>query len=245
VGSAAQLAAFMRFVLGNVALEVGRHHGWNGRFWGRRYRSIVVADGASQVARLRYILANGCKEGLVERPQDWPGVSCARALTVGDRLRGTWYDRTAEYEARRRGRKPDPRTTAIPTEVKLSPLPTWSHLHPKEYRAAICDLVRTVEVDSRRARVADQKTAVLGVRGVLLQKPHSAPAVTDRRPAPLVHAIGRSVRLQFMAAYRAFVDAYRSAAKALRAGSGDALFPENAFPSPAPFRQPAFSAPTG
>jgi hypothetical protein len=30
-----------------------------------------------------YVLSNGCKEGLVARPQDWPGVHSARAMVQG------------------------------------------------------------------------------------------------------------------------------------------------------------------
>jgi REP element-mobilizing transposase RayT len=86
VTDAAQLAGFMRHALGNIAQEVGRHHRWSGRFWGRRYRSIVVADEPAQVARLAYIFGNGTKENLVERPEDWPGVTSARALAYGERL---------------------------------------------------------------------------------------------------------------------------------------------------------------
>jgi hypothetical protein len=39
--------------------------------------AIVVSDEeAAQVGRLRYILAHGVKENLVERVLDWPGVHC-------------------------------------------------------------------------------------------------------------------------------------------------------------------------
>ena len=79
VDDAAQLAAFMAFINGNIAREIGRLHEWRHRFWARRYRAIVVADDLAAVARLRYILQNGCKEGLVDRPGDWPGLSCVRA----------------------------------------------------------------------------------------------------------------------------------------------------------------------
>jgi REP element-mobilizing transposase RayT len=103
VDDAAQLSAFMSFVNGNVAREIGRLHDWRQRFWGRRYRAIVVADDTAAVGRLRYILQNGCQEGLVDRPRDWPGVSAVRALTTGAEISGTWYDRTAEYNARVRG----------------------------------------------------------------------------------------------------------------------------------------------
>jgi hypothetical protein len=42
----------------------------------RSCRSIVVADEKAALARLRYILAHGAKEGLVKKPADWPGPNC-------------------------------------------------------------------------------------------------------------------------------------------------------------------------
>jgi putative transposase len=242
VETAEQLASFMRFVLGNIALEVGKHHRWLGRFWGRRYSSIVVADGGAQVARLSYILSNGCKEGLVERPEDWPGVSSARALIEGRRLLGTWFNRSAEYEARRRGRRPDPSLTRTEYAVVLSQLPVWEHLSAAEYAAAVRELARAAEESARRARQADGDAPVLGPERVLREDPHKHPAHSARRPAPLVHAITRRMRQAFTAAYRAFVDAYRTAAALLRAGKRGATFPENAFPPARPFVAP--SSPT-
>jgi REP element-mobilizing transposase RayT len=243
VATAVQLADFMRFVLGNIAREIGRHHGWHGRFWGRRYSSIVVADGEAQVSRLSYILSNGCKEDLVERPEDWPGVTSARALIEGERLAGTWFDRTAEYEARRRGRKPDPRLTTTVYEVALSKLPVWVHLDNQEYADAVRDLARSVEESCRRERQAGGGRTVLGADRVVAQDPHSAPAATKSSSAPRVHAATASARRTFLEAYRAFVDAFRTAATRLRAGErGDEDFPENAFPPPRPFTTPLCAA---
>lgn len=93
-----QLAAFVDFVAGNIAREVGKLHDWREKFWARRYRSIVVShEEEAQVARLAYTLGQGVREGLVERPQQWPGVHCAQALLDGSPLEGTWFDRTALY----------------------------------------------------------------------------------------------------------------------------------------------------
>ena len=60
---------------------------------------------AEDSERLAYILSHGCKENLVARPQDWPGVHCVTALVSGQPIEGTWFDRTKEWEARRRGEK--------------------------------------------------------------------------------------------------------------------------------------------
>ena len=77
VDDALQLSRFMRHVDGNLSAEIGREelHDWSGPMWSRRYQSIVVSDEeAAQVARLRYHLAHGVKEGLVDQVKRWPGV---------------------------------------------------------------------------------------------------------------------------------------------------------------------------
>jgi Transposase IS200 like len=237
VNDAAQLASFMQHILANIAKEVGRHHQWHGPFWSRRYRSIVVADAHSQAARLQYVLCQGLKEGLVDRIDRWPGVSSFRCLTRGIPLSGTWYDRTAEFEARRRGRGPDPSRTEKAYQVTLSQVPILADKSPKEYQAFIGALVREEEDGVARERAHDGKTAVLGVRRILEQEPHAAPEESGQSPAPFVHAASVAVRSAFKAAYRAFVDAFKTAATCLRAGSA-ADFPEGAFPPPAPFVEP-------
>jgi REP element-mobilizing transposase RayT len=233
VEDAAQLAAFMSFVNGNIAREVGRLHQWQHRFWARRYRGIVVADETAAVARLRYILLNGCQEGLVDRPVDWPGISCVRALTAGHQLRGTWYDRTAEFNARRRGERVVPGEFATQYQVHLSPLPCWRALSPAQHRAACAELVAGIEADTQ-VRRADSGRGCLGPERILAQDPHGRPLESDTSPAPLVHASCRTVRRQFRRAYTAFVDAFCAAATCLRRGE-QADFPAGAFPPGAPF----------
>ncbi|HEV8632554.1 MAG TPA: transposase, partial [Thermoanaerobaculia bacterium] len=69
-----QLAAFMDYLASNIAREIGKLYDWREKFWARRYRSILVSDEEeAQVGRLAYLLGNGVKEGLVAKPQDWPG----------------------------------------------------------------------------------------------------------------------------------------------------------------------------
>ena len=233
VNDAAQLAGFMGFVCSNIAREVGRLNDWPHRFWSRRYRSIVVADVTAAVSRLRYILLNGCKEGFVDRPKHWPGLSCAQALTRGDRLTGTWHDRTAEFHARRRGECVSRTQFLCRYSVELSPLPCWAELSASEYRRACAEIVADVEAETRRQR-ADSGKRCLGRRRVLAQHPHDRPVVSRRSPAPLVHASSREVKEAFIRSYRAFVDAFRTAAECLRKGL-TASFPLGAFPPRLPF----------
>jgi REP element-mobilizing transposase RayT len=65
-----QLSAFMGYVNSNIAREVGRLHHWREKFWGRRYRPVPVSfEPEAQIARLHYVLSQGCKEDLVACPQ--------------------------------------------------------------------------------------------------------------------------------------------------------------------------------
>ena len=51
-----------------LARDVGRVTGWREKVFGRRYQAILVSDEPeAQIARLRYLLSHGCKEGLVGR----------------------------------------------------------------------------------------------------------------------------------------------------------------------------------
>jgi REP element-mobilizing transposase RayT len=227
-----QLAAFMDYVLGNVAREIGRLHDWREKFWARRYRSILVShEEEAQVARLLYLLGQGVKEGLVAKPQDWPGVHCAEALLAGVDLGGTWFDRTAQYLAWRRGDDRSDAHFAESERVVFSPLPCWGALHPAAYRRRIAGLIERVVDDGRRER--DGKP-VLGKRAIRAQHPHDKPVHCDRSPAPPAHAATPEVRLMLRIAYWQFVAAFREAARRLRLGDRLVRFPPGAFPPPLP-----------
>ena len=84
-----QLAAFMNYVCGNLAREIGRLHDWREKFWARTYRAIVVSDEPdTQSERLAYILSQGVKEGLVERPQALARRALRRSPARRHRPRG-------------------------------------------------------------------------------------------------------------------------------------------------------------
>jgi putative transposase len=227
-----QLAAFMDFVAGNIAREIGRLHDWREKFWARRYRSIVVShEEEAQVSRLAYLLAQGVKEGLVERPQQWPGVHCAQPLLEGSDLEGAWFDRTAEYEARRRGQSSCAADFATAERVVFSPLPCWAEFDAAVYRQHVATLVDRVIEDARRAR--NGKPA-LGKKAILRQHPHDKPIHCDRSPAPAVHAASREIRIMLRAAYWQFLAAFRDAARRLSRGDRLVRFPPGAFPPPLP-----------
>jgi hypothetical protein len=237
--NAGQLALFMQFVNANVAKEAGRLHHWREKFWSRRYRSIVIADEAAAISRLRYILAHGTKEGLVANPGLWPGPNCIASLTTGELIRGRWFDRSAEFRARQGAEAAPPSRFATTFYVKLTPLPCLRHLtedqRQAECRRIVADIKAHAEAENR-----ENRTHPLGVVSILNQNPHSKPGSTAHRPAPFVHATDHSTARAFRGAYRAFVQAFRVGAVCLRDRSRElaVMFPPWCFPPPLPFAAP-------
>ena len=235
VDNAKQLSDFMCYFNSNLAKEIGRRTGWKEKVWGRRYQAIVISDEEEvQIARFRYVLSHGVKEGLVARVEEWPGVHCAVPLMTGATVEGTWFDRTREYNARLRGKELEKGESASREVVRLSPLPCWQHLAEEVYRAWVVELVREIN-ESAAATRAESLIAPLGADGVRAQNPETRPRKIKKSPAPFFHALRKKVRKALWEAYGQFFAAFREAAEKLRAGDRNAAFPSGSFPPRLPF----------
>jgi len=235
VESTHRMAQFMGHFNSNLAREAGRLAHWREKFWGRRYQAIPVSEEeAAQVERLRYVLAHGAKEGLVERLRDWPGVSAVRALLEEEPLQGYWFDRTREHADRRRGRAFERLSHATPYTVHLKPLPCWAHLSSVEYQRRIAEMVDDIESQAALKRQLNELSAK-GPEAIRIQEPHEAPENLKKSPAPLFHAASRKVRRELYEAYKQFVAAFQDAAVRLRAGEPDVPFPAGCFPPALPW----------
>ena len=230
-----QLAAFMQFLNTNLSKQLGQLHNWRGPLFQRRYQAIPVSDeDEAQIARLRYLLEHGAKEGLVLRPEDWPGVQCITELTQGpSRLYGIWHERTAMWEAAQRGESLPAEKRITRETLELSPLPVWESMSSKQRFAAVRELVTEIEERSRKA-LAASGSRPLGERAIRAQDPHDRPEVSKRSPAPVAHAATLQTWLEMKREYRAFVGVYREAAELWRRGL-DAVFPPGCFLPRGPF----------
>ena len=223
----------MNYLNSNIAREAGRLHRWREKFWGRRYRPVPVSfEPEAQVARLRYLLSQGCKEELVARPQDWPGAGSTTALLGDGTVTGIWYDRTAEYWARRRGEATDPERFVSAESLSLSPLPCWDGLSGEEVRARIAEIVAEI-VSETRQRLRQARRRPLGVRRVQSQDPHSRPRRVARSGAPRFHAATWQIRKMLEAMYRSYRDSYRDAMESLSQHRLPVRFPSHGIPPPA------------
>ena len=231
VDSVEQMATYQRFLKGNLAKELGRTYEWREKFWGRRYHSSSLADDELDLqARLRYILANGVKDGLVDSPLDWPGASTAWALSRGIwTLKGTWLDRSdRRHESTNGKRNGNKEPTRVEEIVQLSPLPFMEHWSRDKQRQWFCDLLRDIEDEAKKRRRRDNRTSV-GVKRILNQNPHARPRNFRPSPAPLFHARNREERQKLVYARETKEAAYQFAAQQLRRGLHDVVFPDDCF----------------
>jgi REP element-mobilizing transposase RayT len=235
VDDALALSRFMGYVNSNLAREAGRLADWREKFWSRRYQAILVTqEEGAQVERLQYLLAQGCKEGLVARPQDWPGAHAVRALLGEETLEGLWFDRTQEYLARRRGQAFEYLDYATRESLELAPLPAWQHLTPDAYRERIAELVANLAAEAVAAREASGRESLGGLE-IQNQNPHDRPAKVKKSPAPFCHAATRWARRELREAYSWFYAAFCEAAERLKGGDRNACFPIGSFPPGLPF----------
>jgi hypothetical protein len=89
-----------------------------------------------------------------------------------------------------------------------------------------------VEDIEAEAAVRRKNTSIRprGPATVLAQNPLRRPLKTKKSPAPAFHAASQAVRRELRDAYGWFVGAFRQAAKKLRAGDRNAVFPVGSFP---------------
>lgn len=230
-----QMRLFMQHVNSNLSREIGRLVDWSGKFFSDRYKAIPISDEEpAQSGRLKYVLAHGVKEGLVERPEEWPGLHGSEALQTGEPLEGIWIDRTRYWAARNRGRQPTPTEYTREMSLVLDPLPCWRHLAPAAVRQHVTELIELIVAEAREERRITG-SEVLGAEAVRQREPKRPPKRLKSRVPPLVHAASRAVRRQLLEAYSAFLSAFREASARLRAGDRQARLPPGCFPPPLSF----------
>lgn len=231
-----QFARFVGYINGNVAREIGRLHGWRGPFWARRARPIPILDGDAIIARLRYIMSQGVKEGLVRSPREWPGASAVPGL-LGEPLEGVRVNRELARRARHGRGNVSGESCAERIAVPLTPIPPWARLPRAALIARHLELVESIE-DEADARPA-------GPASVQARSPLERPVEPARRSAPACHASSCAIREDYKHAYRSFVNSFRAAAAQARDGLADAAsrFPVGCFPPGARYVRPTGERP--
>ncbi|MCW5803947.1 MAG: hypothetical protein KIT31_16350 [Deltaproteobacteria bacterium] len=221
------LCRFVQHVNSNVARAVNRLTGWNGSVFGKP--AYIVVGAASEELRLRYVLSQGVKEGLVRRCVEWPGVHCARALLLEEVLVGRWIDRRYRRQVQAGGRTPgvDEGVTVYP--IEFAPLPMWRTLDAGERVRRVRAMVNDIE-----AEAGAKHPIVVGVSRLVARDPLDRPRTSRHRLAPPIHTSDQDERSQFTMEELTFAVAFDEARERVRRGS-PATVPPRCFPPVAPF----------
>jgi REP element-mobilizing transposase RayT len=224
------LSAFMGFINGQIAKEAGRLYDWPEKFWACRYADTEFQDHDKMMAHAHYLLSHGCKEGMVDRPGDWPGLNCVKALTRGKPIRGVWVDRTGMWNAGKNLGNPKQYETRY--EVRLTPLPGMEEMSERERQRQWRSIVKGIEEEYKQNPVKK--------RFVLARNPHHRPDQVKKSCKPICHASTRELVEEYREGYESFVSAYRDAQQRFLAGEPDAikLFPPDCYIPP--FARPVF-----
>ncbi len=140
IPSSSKFCKFLMYFHGGLARLSHEHLGSSGKFWSENKWVPVAQDEVSVSRRIRYILGQAVKAGLVEHPVQFPGVSSAKAMIDGIPLHGTVVDRTRRYrDSQLKGGAGSEEVYSTGVAVTISPPQCWAALSPGElqgrYRA--------------------------------------------------------------------------------------------------------------
>ena len=190
-------------------------------FWAPEQTSVVrLVDMGAVIDKMTYALTNPVKDDLVERAEEWPGVSALEAIVRDQPL-------TAERPRHFfRGEGCMPATVSL----KFVRPPGFEFMSHPEFAELVRENVRRVEEmaseDRRRRGVR-----VLGREGVLQQDWRNCPKSAEARGSltPTVAARSRWSRIEALQRNREFRQEYASAREAFMNGARGVEFPAGTY----------------
>ena len=227
-----QISNFMMYLESNIARKVGREVDWRGKFWERRFSAEPILDDDALLGRMHYIFSHGVKEGLVETPEQWPGLTSIPEIVHGMKRLFPWYDWSKFARARQRKKHLTRNHFVGFHKIILSRLPAFEEFNEKDYQALMSDVLNQAKAHGREEHGHKN---VLGKQRILNQHPHTKPKVVKRSNRPLCHTTCPVIRQRFKESYRAFKQAYEQASAAFRSGEWDIAFPAFSFKPPIPY----------
>ena len=232
-----ELSDFMCYFNGLFAKAVNALRGRRGHVFERRFSAERILDETAKLERLLYLELNPVTANLVERDDDWTGLSLRSKSGEPEAYAYRHFNevkfKAACKKANRDG-APLPRRSDFEDEEILVIQP----LLPEAEAADRHTMARQIE-ETLRAREEEKreenrraKSRAFGMRRVLDQNPAHAPSDPNRSPRPLCHATSLEARKHFKALMRQIHALYAAASAAFRSGQFEAAFPPYTFRPP-------------
>ena len=166
----AELPAFMHCLDTNLARSLNAHLGRGENFFAPgSYSKVELATRAAVLEEMVYVLTNVAKDGIVPRPEKWPGL---RSLP-GDPGRLTFRAKRPDFFFQKKG---SPQRPALPEVASFDVTipPAFEDLTPDAFRALLSERTEAeLEAIKVRRRAAGKKR-FMGVRAIMAQDPRDA-----------------------------------------------------------------------
>ena len=208
----ARLPEFHQLLDALVARALNASLGRWESFWApNSYSAVSLTSAADVVDKVAYVLANPAAAGLVRSGSIWPGLWSAPVLIGGPAM-----------EARRPKHFFDPNGSMPETAILELAVPAGFD-SAETFRAQVTAALAGLEEQASR----EHGGRFLGVARVLAQAPKARPTAGESRRGlnPRVAARDRWKRIEALGHLKEFLNAYREAWTARRAGKRGVTFP--------------------
>lgn len=231
----AELPDFMRDLNALISKAINAVRGMRGENFSRlSYNAVIVADDSRLLRHCAYAEANPCRAHLVDRAQQWTGVSSAK-FEYGQNIEvrrpkfGLWKQSPPRERGKASRRSPNNSgRTGCPevATMRLVPPPCMAGNSPAQLRARVRSFVRELENTARKER-KHQGIAVLGMRLVRRVHHKSSPENLETYFGRIPRVSGEAPhhRASVQRKLRAFISRYRQALNEYKA-TGHSIFPE-------------------
>ncbi len=209
------LPDFLRELHRTVAKALNAAQGESENLWSAEpYHGLELGADEDVVDKIAYVAANPTEAGLVESPEEWPGVM----LLPEAEVRTLEVKRPATYFT-------DGEVFPETATLRVSPVVAKAQSSANMFQAVVGAIARAVAW-ARNAILACGRR-FLGAAGVLSHSfRNCAESFEPRRgPIPKVRARNRSLLKAMLARYSVFWAEYRAALGAWRGGDKSAVFP--------------------
>jgi hypothetical protein len=170
------------------------------------------------LSKMIYALSNPAKDHLVEKSTDWPGISSLPALLHGKELSA----HRPKHFFRADGQMPEKATLSIHRPEG------YEDLRQGQFAALVMQGIEEVE---RKARIERRGGRVLGVKGILSQRPTDRPGSQEprRQISPRIAAKNKWQRIEAKLRNKVFQLAYAKAREAFKRGLAKVVFPPGTY----------------
>lgn len=229
---APKISLFLKTLNQALAVSLNALRGRDGHFFRGKPSVLPILDDAAVADRMTYTHAQAVHHGLVERAEDWIGLSSFRAVCDGkSSLEVPYFDEKAWREES--GEPSDVEAFTKTISIPISNPMEWDRLSPRALHGARRAHEASVR-DRERAKRAERKAegehrALPKASSYARTNPYSRPAgPPKRRPMPWAHGSKKAVE-EYRQRYSRMLEVHARASAKFRATGKLGKFPTGTF----------------